>query len=50
MLLYAQSLCLTHPTSGAPLRLVAPIDPSLRALADRFNWPLEAAMEALNPG
>jgi tRNA pseudouridine65 synthase len=38
MLLHAWRLELTHPVSGAPLILTAPLDPAWRGVLERFGW------------
>ncbi|MFC5524332.1 pseudouridine synthase [Rhodanobacter ginsengisoli] len=39
MLLHAWRLRLTHPLSGAPLMIEAPLDTAYTALLERFGWP-----------
>jgi tRNA pseudouridine65 synthase len=42
MLLHAWRLRFSHPTTGAPLCIEAPLDASYQALLDRFGWTLPA--------
>ncbi len=42
MLLHAWQLDFTHPTSGQPLQIVAPLDSAYAALLARFDWTLPA--------
>lgn len=43
MLLHAWRLELSHPVSGAPLRLQAPLDEAWRGAVNRFDW--QAALD-----
>ena len=43
MLLHARALEFTHPVSGAPMRVVAPVDAEFRRALDLFGWTLPAA-------
>lgn len=42
MLLHAWHIRFTHPTSGAPMQLEAPLDDAYLALLQRFGWTIPA--------
>lgn len=46
MLLHALRLRCTHPQSGAPLDIQAPLDAAWRDLLQRFGWPLADWLES----
>lgn len=46
MLLHAWHVCFTHPLSGQPLQIEAPLDRAYAALLDRFGWTLPAPAPA----
>ena len=49
MLLHAWRLRFTHPLSGAPMRIDAPLDQEYAALLNRFGWPRPPFDNDANP-
>jgi tRNA pseudouridine65 synthase len=50
LLLFAQALALSHPMTGDPLFLEAPVAPSLAALCHEFDWPVQPHRRAISCG